>query len=93
MHAEGRHPRRARVLDTAVIDRALPAGVRRQDDAGATYRRGDAVLGDHLGQPDARDIAGGDEPRQQPQPAVGVAAARRVQDALGLERLARAVGA
>ena len=65
-----RHPDHARVLDAAVPAAALP---RASGDRTTPSRRTacrDAVTQEHLGEPDPGDVVRGDDPGQQPEPAV-----------------------
>ena len=64
---------------------AFPALVGAQHHALPPYPDRHAVLDDDLREPDAGDVAGGDQPGQQPQPAVPVVAGRRVEHPVGLE--------
>ena len=83
--AEAGYPGDARVLHSGVGLAALPAGVGGEHHAAPLDAGGHAVVEDHLGEPDAGDVARGDQPRQQVQGSVGGAARGRVQDALRFE--------
>ncbi len=82
---QARDPGDPRVLHAAVVVPAFPALVRAQHHAFAAHPDRHAVLDDDLREPDAGDVAGGHDPGQQPQPAVPVAAGRRVEHPFGLE--------
>ena len=79
----------AGVLDAGVVGAPLPALVGSEHDALAAHTDRHAALDDDLREPDPRDVAGCHQPRQQVEPAVGVAPARRVEDAELLEGVRR----
>ena len=85
---EARHPGSARVLDAGVVGAPLPSFVGGEDHAASMDPDGYAVSQLDLGQADPRDVALLDEAREQVEPAVRGAAARRVEHPHGLVRVA-----
>ena len=88
MDAEPLDEGHAGVFDSTVVGATFPPFVRREHDTSTIHPGRDAVVDDDLGQADPGHVAGGDQPRQQVEPAVRRVPGGRVEDPLGLPRLA-----